>query len=88
MGPNLHGLVGRQAGLAEGYAYTDANKNSGITWTEAELDDYLKDPRMKIPGTRMVRCRDRAIPSRKYLRLSLLWSRCSLDCDVRVSVLT
>ena len=28
-GPNLSGIVGRQSGQAEGFAYTAANKNSG-----------------------------------------------------------
>jgi hypothetical protein len=34
--------------------YTDANKNSGLTWDEATFTDYIKDPRAKIPGTKMV----------------------------------
>ena len=53
-GPNLHGMFGRKSGEAEGYSYTDANKNSGITWSEAELHDYLTNPKKKIPGTKMV----------------------------------
>lgn len=44
-GPNLHGLFGRVAGTADGYAYTDANKSSGITWDADHLDKYLKDPK-------------------------------------------
>jgi cytochrome c len=35
LGPPLNGIDGRKAGTFEGYAYTDANKNSGIVWTEA-----------------------------------------------------
>ena len=42
------------------YSYTEANKNSGITWTDAELDDYLTNPKKKIPGTKMVRLPARA----------------------------
>jgi len=53
-GPNLSGIVGRTSGSIEGFQYTKANKNSGITWTEAELFDYLKNPKKKIPGTKMV----------------------------------
>ena len=53
-GPNLHGLVGRQSGLAEGYSYSTANKTSGVTWTEANLFEYLKDPKKFIKGTKMV----------------------------------
>src|ERR1700726_2776838 len=53
VGRELNGLDGRKSGTAEGYSYSDANKNSGITWTEAEFKDYIKDPKAKIPGTKM-----------------------------------
>jgi cytochrome c len=53
-GPNLHGIVGRKSGQAAGYAYTDANKNSGIDWTEDNLFKYLLNPKKMIPGTKMV----------------------------------
>ena len=54
VGPVLNGVVGRKAGSVEGYAYSDANKGSGITWDAATLDEYLKDPKAKVPGTKMV----------------------------------
>lgn len=54
VGPPLNGIVGRKAGSIEGYSYSDANKNSGITWDEATLTEYLKNPRAKIPGTKMI----------------------------------
>src|SRR5712691_5068387 len=54
VGPELNGLDGRHSGTAEGYSYSDANKNSGITWSEAEFKDYIKDPKAKIPGTKMI----------------------------------
>jgi cytochrome c len=54
VGPVLNGVVGRKAGTYEGYNYSDANKNSGITWDEATLKVYLKDPRAKVPGTKMI----------------------------------
>jgi cytochrome c len=54
VGPKLNGLFGRKSGTIEGYNYSDANKNSGITWDEATFHDYIKDPRAKIPGTKMV----------------------------------
>jgi cytochrome c len=54
VGPVLNGLQGRKSGTVEGYSYTDANKNSGITWDEATFKDYIKDPKAKIPGTKMV----------------------------------
>jgi cytochrome c len=54
VGPVLNGLDGRKAGTIEGYNYTDANKNSGITWDEKTFGEYITDPRAKIPGTKMV----------------------------------
>jgi cytochrome c len=54
IGPELNGLDGRPAGSAPNFAYSDANKNSGITWNEASFKDYIKDPRAKVPGTKMV----------------------------------
>jgi cytochrome c len=54
VGPTLNGVVGRKAGMAEGYNYSDANKNSGIVWDEAALTEYLKNPKAKIPGTKMI----------------------------------
>jgi cytochrome c len=54
VGPVLNGLFGRKAGTIEGYSYSPANKNSGITWDEATFREYIKDPRAKIPGTKMV----------------------------------
>lgn len=54
VGPVLNGLFGRPAGTVEGYTYSPANKNSGITWDEATFRDYIKNPRAKIPGTKMV----------------------------------
>ena len=53
IGPSLHGIVGRKAGTVEGFRYSAANKNSGITWTPETLDEYLKDPKAKVPGTIM-----------------------------------
>src|SRR3569832_333848 len=53
VGPELNGLDGRKSGTAPDYNYTDANKNSGITWNEAQFKEYIKDPKAKIPGTKM-----------------------------------
>ena len=52
-GPNLHGLFGKEAGTAEGFAYSDAIKNSGIIWDEQHLKNWLSDPDGYIPGTAM-----------------------------------
>ena len=53
VGPNLFGMVGRKAASVAGYEYSDAMKKSGITWDEATLADYLKDPKSKVPGGKM-----------------------------------
>jgi cytochrome c len=53
VGPELNGLDGRKSGTVEGYSYSDANKNSGITWNEAQFKEYIKDPKAKVPGTKM-----------------------------------
>src|SRR6266496_5350560 len=54
LGPELNGLDGRKAGTTEGYAYSDADKNSGIVWSEASFKEYLENPQEKIPGTKMI----------------------------------
>ena len=53
VGPVLNGIVDRKAGTYPGYNYSDANKGSGITWDEATLKEYLKNPKAKVPGTKM-----------------------------------
>lgn len=53
VGPNLHGIVGRKAGTHDGFSYSDAMKNSGITWDEAKLNEYVKDPKATVPGNKM-----------------------------------
>ena len=45
--------IGKTAGQVPGFKYSDANKNSGIVWTEEKLFEYLKNPRAVIPGTTM-----------------------------------
>jgi len=53
-GPNLHGVWGRQTGGADGFSYTQANIDKGITWDQDTLDVYLTNPKKYIPGTKMV----------------------------------
>lgn len=53
VGPELNGLIGRHSGSVAGYNYSEANKKSGITWDEATFAEYIKDPKAKIPGTKM-----------------------------------
>ena len=54
VGPVLNGLDGRHSGSIPGFSYSDANKNSGITWNKDVFLEYIKDPRAKIPGTKMI----------------------------------
>lgn len=53
VGPSLYGIVGRDAGSVDGFRYSDANANSGITWTEETMFAYLEQPQRFIPGTIM-----------------------------------
>ena len=54
VGPVLNGLMGRKTGAIEGFNYSDANKESGLTWDEATFKEYIRNPKAKIPGTKMV----------------------------------
>ncbi|KAF4037214.1 Cytochrome c [Phytophthora infestans] len=53
-GPNLAGIINRKAGEAARYAYSDANKMSGVVWTDETLFEYLLAPRNYIKGTKKV----------------------------------
>jgi len=53
VGPMQNGLDGRKAGTVVGFNYSDANKNSGITWNEQTFKQYIKAPQAMIPGTKM-----------------------------------
>ncbi|KAI9439557.1 cytochrome c-like domain-containing protein [Lactarius indigo] len=53
VGPNLHGLFGRQTGQASGFKYTEANQKKAIVWGEDTLFEYLANPKKYIPGTTM-----------------------------------
>lgn len=52
-GPNLHGVIGRQAGSLEGYPFSEALAASELTWDEASLDRFLADPDAAVPGSEM-----------------------------------
>ncbi len=54
VGPNLYGVMGRNAAQADGFIYSDALANSGITWDEATLDKWITRPTELVPGTTMV----------------------------------
>jgi cytochrome c len=53
IGPTLYGVVGRKAGTVQGFSYSDSLKNSGITWDEKTLDQWIKNPNAVIPGNNM-----------------------------------
>ncbi len=53
IGPSLFGVVGRKAGSVADYSYSEAMRNSGLTWDAATLDVYLAGPKKKVPGTKM-----------------------------------
>ncbi|KAA5610562.1 cytochrome c family protein [Rhodovastum atsumiense] len=54
VGPVLNGVVGRKAGTIPGFSYSEANRNSGLTWTPEELDKYLTSPQTVVPRTKMI----------------------------------
>jgi cytochrome c len=53
-GPHLQGVIGRAAGSVEGFNYSPALRDSGITWTPETLETYLANPTAMVRGTRMV----------------------------------
>ena len=53
VGPQLNGLEGRKAGTTPDYSYSDANKNSGLVWSDAVFKEYIKNPMGQMPGTKM-----------------------------------
>eukprot|EP01063_Lacrimia_lanifica_P040318 TRINITY_DN90_c0_g1_i1.p4 TRINITY_DN90_c0_g1~~TRINITY_DN90_c0_g1_i1.p4 ORF type:complete len:109 (+),score=59.04 TRINITY_DN90_c0_g1_i1:67-393(+) len=53
VGPNLFGIVGRTSGTVPGFAYSKANADSGVVWTQDVLDSYLTNPKKFMPGNKM-----------------------------------
>lgn len=54
VGPILNGVIGQKAATREGYGYSAAMKDSGLTWDETTFADYIQNPRAKVPGTKMI----------------------------------
>jgi len=52
-GPTLFGVAGRNAAGVPDYVYSEAMKNSGLTWTADKLDAYIATPRKLVPGCKM-----------------------------------
>ena len=53
IGPSLYGVIGRRAGSAPGFDYSDAMRRAQVTWSEDTLDRYLSDPKSFVPGNKM-----------------------------------
>ncbi|MBR1170121.1 MULTISPECIES: c-type cytochrome [Bradyrhizobium] len=53
VGPGLGGIIGRRAGAAPNFAYSEAMKKSDIIWDTKVLDAYLEEPQKVVPGNRM-----------------------------------
>lgn len=53
IGPSLHGIIGRESGKAEGFKYSDAMMNAGVTWSDENLSKYLENPKEFVPGNKM-----------------------------------
>src|SRR5580658_5902307 len=53
IGPSLFGVIGRHAGSAPGFDYSEAMKVAPVTWTDETLDRYLADPKSVVPGNKM-----------------------------------
>ena len=56
VGPPLTGVVGRKAASVPDFSYSPGLKklaDSGLTWTDANLDKYLTDPKAMVPGSPM-----------------------------------
>lgn len=54
IGPSLAGVYGHKAGQVPGFQFSDAMKNSGMVLNEKNLDAFLANPTVKVPGTTMV----------------------------------
>ena len=52
-GPNLSGVFGRKVASKPGFTYSDALKAQSFTWDVAQLDSWLTDPKVMVPGTKM-----------------------------------
>lgn len=59
-GPNLFGIVGRKAGAAEGFAYSESFKKAlaSRSWDPQLLDRWLTDTQVVAPGSAMTYFQD------------------------------
>jgi len=54
VGPSLHSLIGRHSASIDSFNYSPAMKSANVTWDPATLDKYLTNPRVMVPGTKML----------------------------------
>ena len=53
LGPHLIGIFGRESGSVDGFKYSKAMQQAGITWDETTIDEYLADPKGYVPKNKM-----------------------------------
>ena len=53
VGPNLHGVFGREIGSVEGFTYSRPVQDANFTWDADHLDHWLQNPQTFLPGNRM-----------------------------------
>ncbi len=53
LGPNLWGIAGSKAARRPDFPYSAALRNSGIVWTDDNLDHWLTSPAKFVPGSKM-----------------------------------
>lgn len=67
VGPNLHGVFGREIGAAPDFTYSQAVQDANFVWTAEQLDQWLQNPQTFLPGNRMAFAGVRNDEMRRYL---------------------
>jgi cytochrome c len=53
IGPSLRGVYGRKSAALQDFRYSNAMMGANLTWDDANLKAYIKDPQAKVKGNRM-----------------------------------
>ena len=53
IGPSLKGVYGRKSGSLADFRYSNAMLHADLTWNDADLHAYIKDPQAKVRGNHM-----------------------------------
>ncbi len=53
VGPSLFGVLGKPAGGVDGFKYSKAMMESGLTWDDETLTEFLTKPKKLVPKTKM-----------------------------------